>query len=307
MPNLLLSLASVFLVIAVGVGTRRLALIDDDAWRGFEAVTYRLLFPAVIIHTLAMAPLSGAQVLPMAGALTGAILVVTVLTLAMRHWLAARGVDGPTFTSIYQGAARWNTFVALALASAQFGAQGVALMAIAIAAMIPLLNVLSVLILARYASGTTMTAGQTVRTLIANPFVWSCAMGLALNPVSGLMPQPVSGALEIMARAALAAGLLVVGAGLDLSRLAQPRLPHLVAIALKLVVMPLLVAGLARILGAEGPAFQVAIIAASVPTATASYILARQMGGNAPVMAEIVTLQTLAAVGTLPLVMSLAL
>jgi hypothetical protein len=307
LTQLLVSLASVFLVIAVGVASRRFALLDDQAWRGFEAVTYHLLFPAVIIHTLAFASLGGLDVLPMAGALMGAILLMAGLTLMLRPWLAARGVDGPAFTSVFQGAARWNTFIALALASAQFGAAGVALMAVAIAAMIPLLNLLSVLILSRYAGGRGQTVGATLLTLAKNPFVWSCAAGLALHPVAAFVPGPVSGALDIMGKAALAAGLLVVGAGLDLGRLARPRLPHLVAAGLKLMVMPALVGGLAVAFGAAPLAISVAVIAAAVPTATASYILARQMGGDAPLMAEIVTLQTLAAMVTLPTVMLLAL
>jgi malonate transporter and related proteins len=46
---------------------------------------------------------------------------------------------------------------------------------------------------------------------------------------------------------------------------------------------------------------QIVVIASAVPTATAAYILSRQMGGNAPLMAEIITAQTLLAMVTLPL------
>jgi predicted permease len=49
----------------------------------------------------------------------------------------------------------------------------------------------------------------------------------------------------------------------------------------------------------------VTIIAASVPSASAAYVLARQMGGNAGLMAEILTLQTLLALASMPLLISL--
>jgi malonate transporter and related proteins len=49
----------------------------------------------------------------------------------------------------------------------------------------------------------------------------------------------------------------------------------------------------------------VTIIAASVPSASAAYVLARQMGGNASLMAEILTLQTLLALASMPLMISL--
>jgi predicted permease len=49
----------------------------------------------------------------------------------------------------------------------------------------------------------------------------------------------------------------------------------------------------------------VTIIAASVPSASAAYVLARQMGGNAPLMAEILTIQTLMALISMPVLISL--
>jgi predicted permease len=49
----------------------------------------------------------------------------------------------------------------------------------------------------------------------------------------------------------------------------------------------------------------VTIIAASVPCASAAYVLARQMGGNAGLMAEILTLQTLLALLSMPVLISL--
>jgi predicted permease len=176
-------------------------------------------------------------------------------------------------------------------------------MAIAIAALIPVLNIACVIALSILARGEKPDVRGTAQTLIANPFIWSCLAGLALNPVAGFIPGPLMSAIDIIGRAALAAGLLVVGAGLDLKSLARPRLPHWLAIGLKLIVMPLVVYTFARLLGAQGPALTVAMIAASVPTASASYILARQMGGDAPLMAEIVTLQTLAAMVTMPLIL----
>jgi len=49
-----------------------------------------------------------------------------------------------------------------------------------------------------------------------------------------------------------------------------------------------------------------ALLAAAVPTASSSFVLARQMGGDAPLMANLVTLQLLWAVVTLPLVIWLS-
>jgi predicted permease len=303
MSTILASLLSVFLVILVGAVARQTRFLDEKAWAGFEAVTYHLLFPAVIIHTLAFAQLEGLPVLRLGGALALSVLVIGAGLVLMRRPLERMGLDGPAFTSVFQGATRWNTFIALAIVAHSFGQTGVALMAVAIAALIPLLNVMCVLVLQRYAQGGTTDLRTTLLTLIRNPFIWSCLVGFALHPVSGFIPTAVASALDIIGKASLAGGLLVVGAGLDLKRLARPRAHHWLSISLKLMVMPIVIYAIASALGLSGTALAVAMIVGTVPTATGAYILARQMGGDAPLMAEIVTLQTVLALLTLPAIL----
>lgn len=294
------SLIAVFLVIATGWALKASGLVAASHWSGVERLTYQVLFPAVVIATLAAADLGTLPVASVGGSLVGAILIVAALLFALRPLLERAGISGPAFTSVLQGSVRWNTFVALALAAGLYGRDGATLMAIAVASMIPLLNVMCVLALVRHAGGAPMSLSQTLKTIATNPFIWSSALGLALNLIHHIVPVPALNAVDILGRAALGVGLLVVGAGIELRRLAQPRLAHAVAIGLKLVVMPLLAWGLARMLGVEGTPLTVTVIAAAVPTATAAYFLARQMGGDAPLMAEITTLQTLLAMVTLP-------
>lgn len=298
---MLSSLIAVFLVIATGWALKVRGTVSPAHWLGVERLTYQVLFPAVVIHTLAVADLGRLPVLAMGMSLVLAILSVAGLLLASRTLLARAGIDGPAFTSIFQGSIRWNTFIGLALAAGLQGRDGTTLMAIAVAAMIPLLNVLCVLVLARYANGRPMSAAATARSIAFNPFIWSSAVGLALNQLQWMLPAPVVTYLDVMGRAALGVGLLAVGAGLDLRSLARPRLAHWIAIGLKLVVLPLLAWTIARCLGLTGPALTMTVVAASVPTATAAYFLARDLGGDAPLMAEITTLQTLLALATLPL------
>jgi malonate transporter and related proteins len=300
------SLAGVFIIISMGYTLKRFNIINDAAFAGFERITYLVFFPAVIIQTLAMANLSGTPLFGVAGALIGAILIVAGSLTVLRPVLLRRGIDGPAYTSIFQGATRWNTFVAISLAGSLFGAQGLALMAVAVAAMVPLLNVMCVAVLVRHAAGQRIPVLALIKTILANPFVWSCIIGLLLHPFVHHIPDFMKLSLDIIGRAALAAGLLVVGAGLELSRLRRPGFATVLAVVLKLLVMPLLAFMLARTLGVHGVALQTVMIAAAVPTATASYILARQMGGDARLMAEITTIQTLLSMLTLPVFLVLS-
>ncbi|MGO4741417.1 AEC family transporter [Bosea sp. 2KB_26] len=294
------SLGAIFLVLATGWALKARGFVSPSHWAGVERLTYQVLFPAVVIHTLAVADLSQLPVLAMGLTLVTAILGVSTVLLIVRPLLSRVGINGPAFTSVLQGSVRWNTFVALALAAGLHGREGATLMAIAVASMIPLLNVLCVLVLARFAVGRPMSAAETARSIAVNPFIWSSAVGLLLNQMQWMLPAALTTYVDILGRAALGVGLLVVGAGLEIHRLKQPRLAHGLAIGLKLVVMPLFAWMLARQFGVTGTALTITVVAAAVPTATAAYFLARDMGGDAPLMAEITTMQTLLALVTLP-------
>ena len=100
-------------------------------------------------------------------------------------------------------------------------------------------------------------------------------------------------------------GLMTVGAGLQLKALRGGSVPFVVSSVLKLLLFPLMAAGLAILLGLDGTLVQVAVLLATLPTATSAYILARQLGGDAPLMAGIISGQTLLAMVSIPLMLSI--
>ncbi|WP_262296858.1 AEC family transporter [Microvirga sesbaniae] len=305
MSAILASLIPTFLIIATGWLCRVTNFVSEPQWAGLERATYVIFFPALIIDTLSRADLTSVPVLGVGGALVGAILTMAVLVLGLRPILERRlGIDGPSFTSIFQGATRWNTFVGLAVAGSLYGQRGIALIAVAIAAMVPLLNLLAFYVFIRFAGRPKQSPWDILRSFVTNPFIWSCAIGLLLNVLVPPLPKPLAAYIDVMGRAALAAGLLIVGAGLDIRRLARPGIPHLLTAGLKLVLMPVMAVAYAGFIGVEGDDLTVTIVASSVPSASAAFVLARQMGGNAGLMAEILTLQTLLALISMPLLIS---
>ena len=108
--------------------------------------------------------------------------------------------------------------------------------------MIPLLNVLALLVLSRYAAPAKLSPRAFVITLVKNPFIWSCAIGITIN-LSGWKPTgPLMTTAEMIGRASLAGGLLCVGAGLEIGKIAKPHISVYVSAVLKLALMPLMAA-----------------------------------------------------------------
>ncbi|MDR6660436.1 AEC family transporter [Tardiphaga sp. 1201_B9_N1_1] len=301
------ALVPVFLLIVLGYALRRLLLKQNIEWVGLEQLVYYVLFPALLIDTLARANLSSVPIAGVGGALLLSVILMSALCLALRPLLArAIGLDGPAFTSLFQGATRWQTFVALSVAGNLWGDLGITLASVGMVAMIPLLNILAVWVLAHYASPQRLSWPALLLTIAKNPLIWACVIGLAINLAGLPVPRPAHEFLDALGRCSLAMGLLIVGAGLQLEGLHRPGMAAALTVVLKLAVMPLIAMGLGIAFGLSGTNLAVVVCCASVPSASNGYILARQMGGDAPLLAQILTIQTTLAVLTMPIFIALA-
>ena len=300
------ALVPVFLLIVLGFVLRRILLKQDIMWTAVEQLVYYVLFPALLVDTLSRANLSSVPIAGVGGALLLAVVVMSALCLALRPWLArGLGVDGPAFSSVFQGSTRWQTFVALSVAGNLWGELGITLASVAMVAMIPLLNIFAVWVLAHYASPQRLSWPRILMTIARNPLIWACALGLFINITHLPVPRPLHEFADALGRCSLALGLLVVGAGLHLEGLRRPVPVALLTVGLKLAVMPAIAIGLGMAFGLSGSSLAVVACCASVPSASNGYILARQMGGDAPLLAQILTLQTVLAVFTMPVFIAL--
>ena len=296
------ALLPIILVIAAGYAVARTGLITGAQWHGVERLAYYVLFPAVLFRTISMVDFSKLPTFGMGASLVATLLTGAVLLLLARKPMEAIwSITGPRFTSIFQGSLRWNAMIALAIADNVIGKEGLGILAIAMVFMIPLLNIMSILVLSHYASGTAPSALKILRDLFTNPFILSIGAGIIVNLTGLSLPGPIDSTLEIFGRASLPIGIICVGASLDLSSLRRPGIALTLGTFLRPLLLPLIAFLYTQALGVTGPAQLVVIIACSVPTASNSFILARQMGGDAKLMAEIITLQTLTASATIPL------
>jgi malonate transporter len=172
-------------------------------------------------------------------------------------------------------------------------------------AIIPLVNVLSVAVLAHYASPEKQSVRVIAMTVVRNPLIWACVVGLAVNVSHLPLPRILHEVAEALGRSSLAIGLLVTGAGLHLEGLFRPNAAAALTVFLKLILMPALAVALALLFGLSGPNLAVVVCCAAVPTSSSAYVLARQMGGDAPLLAQIITLQTIIAALTMPIAIAL--
>lgn len=299
MQALATAVIPVFLLILLGHLIRRRNWIAEGFWEPAERIAYFFLLPALLITSLAGADFGGLPAAAMAGAVVLAIFTMSALLLLFH--LVSRGGDGPAFTALLQTSIRPNTYIGLSIPFALYGEAGLTIAALMVAVVVPSVNLISVAALVRFGSGQAGGNPGLLKALLLNPMILACLAGLFLNFTGLGLPPVAAETLEILARAALPLALLAVGAGLDLSAARDSGGWVGAALATKLLGLPLLTAAFCWLLDVDGLAWTVAIIFSALPAATSTYILARQMGGAPSLVANILTMQTLVAAATLPL------
>lgn len=299
MRLLLLSLVPVFLTILVGTGLRRTLLPERALWIGLERLAYFVLFPALLVRALAAAPLSPADAWPLVLATVAAIGLTGLIAYLLRRPLR---LSGPRFASVFQGATRFNTYVILGVSEALLGAAGLALASVALGFMIVTSNVLAVLVLVRYGQGDE-TPGQDaphlLRSLATNPLILACLIGLALNATGLPLPRILGNTLDFLGSAAVGVGLLAVGAALQIDRMLETGRAVVITCALKLAVQPAIFLLLATVLAMETDARLIGVVCTAVPVATSAYVMTSQLGGDADLMARLITATTVVAMITM--------
>ena len=296
----------IFALIFLGAALRRSGMLGEGFWRGAERLVYFVLFPPLLFTTLATADFAALAAGELALAMVaGAAALMLALSL-LRPVLA---MDGPAFTSLAQGALRQNTYIGFSAAFALFGSEGLAAAAIWVAAVTPIVNVYCIAVLTRHGSGAPSGSGPglgaVTRAILKNPIILASAAGAAVNLAGLALPPILDEILGILARGALPLGLLAVGAGLDFVAVRRGGRALPLAVVLKLAVLPLLVLAALRFLDVSGLGATVALLIAGLPTAPSSYILARQLGGDARLLAGIIAVQTALSMITLPLILTL--
>jgi hypothetical protein len=142
-------------------------------------------------------------------------------------------------------------------------------------------------------------------TVVKNPLIWACAIGLAINVLHLPLPKLWHEVADALGRSSLAIGLLVTGAGLHLEGLFRPSAGAAIGMFLKLILMPVLGIAIALWFGLTGSNLVIVAACSAIPASSSSYVLARQMGGDAPLLAQIITLQTILAAITMPVAIAL--
>ncbi|RVT95646.1 AEC family transporter [Rhodovarius crocodyli] len=285
-----------FGLLVLGAFLKRRLLPDDTIWAGMERLIFWVLLPSLLVGAISEVKMGEVPILGMLAAIWIGLGLGTVLSVMIaRAWRQ----DHPAMTSVLQGGIRFNNLIGFAIAGAIMGAPGVTLGAVATGLIVPFVQLMTTVAFALGRPGRLKPL-LLLRQIFLNPLIVACILGFVIAGLGGL-PPGVKPLVRSLGQATIALGLLAVGAALSLGALRDRLSLQLVTTTLKLLVVPAITYALCLALGLDPLATATAVLFMALPTAATSYVMARAMGGDAPLMAAITTIEHMLAVVTLPL------
>lgn len=280
-----------FLLILIGWLLYHRFGFDRQFFTGLEKLIYYVLFPALLFQSILRVPISLETASDLFLATLSVLAVGVILSALAKPILKPRAID---LASTMQCGFRFNTFIGLSLAPAVAGASGQAKMALVIGLAIPVVNFIAVYNLAHY-------QGKRVGLeLLRNPLLISTVLGLICNFAGLTLPTTVDTLLGRLGAAAIALGVLCIGPNLNWQGLHQKTGLVLWMVVVKLMLLPIAAWLIALAFGLGQTGVQVMVLFASLPCATASYLLTVRMGGNAQLVSVLITITTLLSALTIP-------
>lgn len=286
-------------MLCLGQVLSRTILHEAQFWQGISKLSYWVLFPALLFKTVSQSDFTGMQI---------ELVIITMLiglfgVLVIMWLIGSRArIANADLSSVLQASFRHNGFMALAIIAGLYGPAGVEIGTLCLAILVPPSNVLSVIVLIYLNKRQShMPMGQLLAKEIArNPLIIAIVAGLIAKYAPFKTPDMVLETAELLGRGALPALLLAVGAGVKFtSQIKSSLLPLSLGLFAKMFVFPALLVGTALLLGLSGLTLQIIAIFGVMPTAVSSYALARELGGNDELMAEIISFQTFLSLPTM--------
>lgn len=298
MPMIVDALSPIFFIMLFGFMLSRLPFSNLAIWSELERLTYYIFFPALLVMRLSSSTFDLEDFVELAKVIGIALFLISLI-LALLHKLIAR--DQASLSSVYQGSIRFNTYIGLACIDALYGERGLTTAALCLAVYIVPVNIFSVISLSVNKGIAAKGIYAVIGAVATNPLVIACLIGLTLSVSNIQLPDMVEPVLAILSQPALPIGLLTVGAGIKFTTLGAQGWEILVSVVAKFLVFPGIVLGACLVFSIEESLALIVLLLTALPAPPSAYILARQLGGNDGLMANIITVQTLAAFFLIPL------
>lgn len=309
--SIISNIIPIFLLIALGKILHKTEFFPDSFFKNLNKLVFWFALPALLISNISVAELELKTISKIVLIFSAASIICLFIAWGISKFLK---LSKPATGSFIQGSFRGNgAFIGLPViiySLADIDPNAKALATVILAPLVVLFNILGVLVLTHYGNTPTnnkKSATTFLTTLIKNPLIIACALGISLNLLNIHLPTSLQRPLEALGKSALPLILLSIGASLVMERLKGAASPSFIASILKTAITPLIGFLLTAPLDLSTTERMIIIIYLGAPAAGMSYVMAEVMNNDAALAGRIIALSTLISGITLPIIIAVGL
>lgn len=285
----------IFIVLVLGVYLTRIKLLNDNFIETGSKLVFNVTLPALLFVSISktdLAHVANASLIIYAAIAT--IIVYLLLEVAAHYLIEPAEERG----IIVQGGFRSNMgIIGLAYCINAYGEAGLIASSLYLGLITILFNILSVITLSR-SLHKDKGIGNTIKGIVTNPLIIGIVLALPFAWAKIEIPDMLLSTGEYFAKMTLPLALLCTGGSLNFQALKYDFHKAILSAVAKIALVPLLITLGGFLLGFRGINLGVLFLMSSAPTAAASYVMVRAMGGNAALAANIIVLTVIGSLLT---------
>ena len=284
------TLLPVLILLLMGWLFFRIKWLNESFVEAGSKLVFNVTLPALLFLSISQADFAHAANFPLIGVgIAGTLIMCALLVLTARMTVTpyqARGV-------VVQGGFRANMgIIGLAYCANTYGPEGLAAASVYLGCITILFNILSVIVLNFYQTGHRSVSKQ-IKGITKNPLIISIVVALPFSYYSWTLPDAILKTGEYVSQLTLPLALICTGASLQFRSFSADWFNITLSTVSKCILYPARMVGLAYLAGFTGMSLGIVLLLSIAPTAAASYVMVRNMGGDHRLAASIIAVSTL--------------
>ncbi len=287
MDNLILSftvIMPIFIMMVLGYILKKVNIFDNDTLKKINTSVFKLFLPLMIfynVYTSEIADVFNPKLILYS--------IISIIVVAILSFIVVCSLekDNSKRGVLIQGIFRSNFAIfGVPLSISLYGDDIVGTASVMIAIVVPLFNILAVLVLETFRSGT-INFKNILKGIVTNPLIIASALGLLALFTKVEFPSFISNTIRDIAKASTPLALIALGGSIDFKKVKSNIKQLIIGISGKLIFTPLLILSVGILLGFRDAELAILISLSASPVAVSSFTMAQQMGGDADLAAQL--------------------
>lgn len=283
-------------LMVLGYFLKTRGLLDKSTIKSMNGLIFRVFLPVNLFMNIYSSDINKTfDLFLVLYACVSLVVIFIILCLIVPAFIKDRSDK----STVIQGISRSNIILyGIFIVEAISDSDGLGLLGVMVAFVIPLLNILAVLIF-EMNRGQKINAGKVLKGIASNPLIIASVLAVLMLSLKINIPALITGTLDNLSRIAAPLSMVLLGGTFVFSSVKKHIVWLAVSSIVKLVIFPAIFLSIAILIGIRGVELVVLMVVFGSPTAISSFSMAEEMGGNSALAGEIIMATSVVSIVTI--------